>query len=194
MAGELFFILYIGLLALMVAFEMYVLFNNKRVYIRRSCRGLEAILFDWSDKREDIGELAKEIEQFYSQYCQERPETIRVFPNIIAWINAIIFRINSGEIGNLKKYNDHIKSVRDVLESKYPFSRCDKYQQNILTDMEKLKSEENEGAVGSILKRTEEEFLRLSGEIRKNSANNTISLLVGIFGILISVLMAFAKL
>ena len=55
MAGELFFILYIGLLALMVAFEMYVLFNNKRVYIRRSCRGLEAILFDWSDKREEIG-------------------------------------------------------------------------------------------------------------------------------------------
>ena len=57
--------------------------------------------------------------------------------------------------------------------------------------MIKIKTSENELVVQNIIGRTEEEFLRLSGDVRKNNTLNLVSIAVGIIGIVVSILMAF---
>lgn len=57
----------------------------------------------------------------------------------------------------------------------------------------KLKAPENEGIVQNIANRTEEEFLRLSGDIKRNSRLNVVSIAIGAVGIVVSILMAIIK-
>ena len=59
--------------------------------------------------------------------------------------------------------------------------------------MEKIKTSENAILVQNIINRTEDEFLRLSGDIKKNSLLNIISIAIGIIGIIVSILMATMK-
>lgn len=57
-------------------------------------------------------------------------------------------------------------------------------------DMDKLKTPDNEILVRNVINRTEEEFLRLSIENKKNNKLNMISIAIGIMGIAVSVLTA----
>ena len=57
-------------------------------------------------------------------------------------------------------------------------------------DMDKLKTTDNEILVRNVINRTEEEFLRLSIENKKNNKLNMISIAIGIMGIAVSVLTA----
>lgn len=56
-----------------------------------------------------------------------------------------------------------------------------------------MKTPENEILVQNIINRTEEEFLRLSGDIKKNNRLNIISIAIGVIGIVVSILMAMIK-
>ena len=87
-----------------------------------------------------------------------------------------------------------MKNARDLLAKNNPYNKCEKYQQGILNDISRLQTKENEIVVQNIINRTEEEFLRLTGEVEKNNKLNMISILIGISGIIVSVLMTFVKL
>lgn len=57
-----------------------------------------------------------------------------------------------------------------------------------------MKTPENEILVKNIVSRIEEEFLRLSGEIKKNNRLNIISIAISVLGIAVSILMTTIKL
>lgn len=56
-----------------------------------------------------------------------------------------------------------------------------------------MRTPENEILAQNIISRTEEEFLRLSTDIKKNNRLNVVSIAIGIIGIVVSVLMAIIK-
>ena len=85
------------------------------------------------------------------------------------------------------------KAIRDELECMNQFNKCEKYQQDILHDIQKLETKENKIIISNIVKRTEDEFIRLSRDINKNSKANRISIIIGIIGIVVSICMAFVK-
>ena len=61
-----------------------------------------------------------------------------------------------------------------------------------LHDLSKIDA--NEIVVRNIIKRTENEFIRLTIDVKKNERNNKISILVGIAGILVSIIMTVINL
>ncbi len=199
MSTESFIFTYVTLLVLMIAIEIYLFSKDKIKYIRESCKGLESILSccDISKLRDDqfLSEIANDIEGFYNRYSQERPDLRRFFPNVIIWLDAIIFRIDFKYKYAIKIEDNEkiIKRARDILEKEHPFNKCEKYQQDILKDIEKLENCDNKIIIQNLTQRTEQEFLRLSSDIKKNQRNNAISMMIGIVGIIISVLMAFVK-
>lgn len=56
--------------------------------------------------------------------------------------------------------------------------------------MIKIRTPENEILVQNIINRTEEEFIKLSGDIKKNNRLNIVSIAIGTLGIAVSILMA----
>lgn len=183
---------YIILVPILIGAEIYVLSNDKGKYLRNCYKGLKSIL-----KIENISKdtLAKEIELFYFRYSQEKPGMKKFFPNVITWIDAIIIRIdlNYGYANEFKENVILLKEARDILAEKYPYSKCENYQQDILLDIEKLKTHENESIVYNILRRIEDEFLKLSSDNKKNKRSSTISTLIGVIGILVSILIGLIK-
>ena len=192
-----FLVIYFILLLIMVTCEIWLLSNNKRKYLRMSYQSLKSISEDFC-KREttfDGKKFSYEINRFYNEYLQEIPQLKKHYPNVVIWLDAIIFRVDFGkkDASVLKQYIYNLKIARDILEIENPFNKCEKYQQGILCDIEKMKTPENEILVQNIVNRTEEEFLRLSGDIKKNNRLNIISIAVGILGIAVSILMAIIK-
>ena len=188
-----FIILYCIILSVAIIIEIYILHNDKRRYIRRSYIGLLSIL----SKRDEYKyeDFVNEIERFYDRYYQARPAIKKSFPNVIIWLDEIIFRIDIGigHSGKLEEYNMMLKDVRNTLGLRYPFCKCEEYQQSILQDISKIRNKDNEALIDNIINRTEEEFLKLSSDIKKNQFQNAISIMIGIIGIIVSVLMAFMK-
>lgn len=135
--------------------------------------------------------LAEELNRFYNEYAQETPKFRKTYPNVVLWLDAILFRIDYGSrhAEKLRPYAQLLKSSRDVLAKDYPYNRCEKYQQSILRDLEKTKTEGNEIIIQNIIDRTQEEFLRLSALTRKNSRQNYVSIAIGITGIVVSVIL-----
>ncbi|MCM1184848.1 MAG: hypothetical protein NC337_15880 [Roseburia sp.] len=111
------------------------------------------------------------------------------------WIDAILFRIDceSRYTFGLKNYVLILKSARDLIQKENPFSKYEKYQRGILCDLADLETPADKPIVHNILDRTEQEFLRLSGNIRKNTALNVVSIAIGVIGIVVSILMASVK-
>lgn len=181
------------ILVAVIGFEIYVLFNNKGQYLKTSYKALENICKLCDSNNTEV--LAREINRFYEEYVQEDAQTKKFFPNVVVWIDAIIFRIDCGykHASILKEYENSLKCIRDELETKNPFNKCEKYQQDILRDISKIKTNENEIIVQNIIKRTEDEFIRLSTDIRKNSRSNKISITLGVAGIVVSIIMALIK-
>lgn len=192
MSAEIFLLIYVLLIIFMIVIELLAIKNNKGPYLKTSYQALKII----SDKSDNIEDLSKEIVRFYNEYVQEQPQILRFFPNVIVWIDAIIFRIDSGYKSALILVDnvDEIKNARDILEAKNPYNKCEKYQQGILCDISKLETTENSLVVHNLLDRTEEEFLRLSCEIQKNNRLNVTSIAIGVIGIIVSILMAMLKL
>ena len=164
---------------------IYLSYNNKAVYIKTSYKALANICK--ANDKQDINIISKEIERFYDGYVQEDAHIEKFFPNVVLWLDAIIFRIDSGRLSPLKEYGSILKNARDQLEKQNPFNKCEKYQQDILHDLSKIDA--NEIVVRNIIKRTENEFIRLTTDVKKNERNNKISILVGIAGILVSIIM-----
>ena len=192
MSAEIFLLIYVLLIIFMIMIELLAIKNNKGPYLKTSYQALKII----SDKSDNIEDLSKGIVRFYNEYVQEQPQILRFFPNVIIWIDAIIFRIDSGYKSALILVDnvDEIKNARDILEAKNPYNKCEKYQQGILCDISKLETTENSIVVHNLLDRTEEEFLRLSCEIQKNNRLNVTSIAIGVIGIIVSILMAMLKL
>lgn len=188
-----FLLIYLVILVAVIGFEIYVLFNNKGQYLKTSYKALENICKLCDSNNTEV--LAREINRFYEEYVQEDAQTKKFFPNVVVWIDAIIFRIDCGykHASILKEYENSLKCIRDELETKNPFNKCEKYQQDILRDISKIKTNENEIIVQNIIKRTEDEFIRLSTDIRKNSRSNKISITLGVAGIVVSIIMAIIK-
>ena len=106
---------------------------------------------------------------------------------------ALLIDLDNGYTKDLKDNVILFKEIRDILALKYPYSKCENYQQDILIDIDKLKTNGNETVVDNISRRIEDEFLKLTGDNKKNKRNNTISTLIGVVGILISILMGIIK-
>lgn len=199
MSAEIFLFIYILFLFSFESMIGYVIIHDKRRCIRQSCIGLTAVLsrfaYNKCINQELVLKTVDEIEEFYDRFSRKRPDFKKTYPNIIMWIDAIILRMELGyEFAlNLLYFEVLIKDSRDMLIKKYPFSKCEKYQQDILKDIQTLGNCDNLPIIQNILQRTEEEFLRLSSDIKKNKRGNTISIIIGIVGIITSILMALVK-
>ena len=197
MGAVVFLVVYVIFLIAMVIIEVYILSNDKSKYLNISYKSLTSICerLCVENTTPSSKELADELNRFYNEYAQEMPQLKRFYSNVVVWIDAIIFRIDYGnkKAGVLKQHIQALKEASDLLEAENPFNKCEKYQQSILRDIEKMKTPENEILAQNIISRTEEEFLRLSTDIKKNHRLNVVSIAIGIIGIVVSVLMAIIK-
>lgn len=197
MGAVTFLVIYVILLVAMVIVEVYILSNDRSKYLNISYKSLKSICENLCTENAipNSKVLSNELIRFYNEYVQEMPQLKRFYSNVVVWIDAIIFRIDYGnkKAGVLKQYIQALKEARDILEEENPFNKCEKYQQSILRDIKKMRTSENEILVQNIIGRTEEEFLRLSGDIKKNNRLNIISITIGIIGIAVSILMAIIK-
>ena len=194
MDGVTFLTSYIVLVFVIVMAEIVVLGNNKGQYLRESYNAIKFICYKSINESsiDDVDYLADEINRFYNEYVQEEPQIKKRFANVVVWMDAVIFRIDCGykRAAILKDYIGILKRTRDVLEKRNPYNKCEKYQQEILGDMDKLKTPDNEILVQPILYKKAPDFLRLSIENKKNNKLNMISIAIGIMGIAVSVLTA----
>lgn len=192
-----FFAIYIIFMIIVIIIEICLLSNDKSKYLNRSYKAIKFICDSWcKDDASNGKNISIELKRFYDEYVQEVPSFKKFYPNVVVWMDSVIYRITCGneKTKDLKPYIKYLKEARDIMEGKNPFNRCEKYQQNILFDMKKLQNSENEIVMQNIINRTEEEFLRLSGEAKKNQKQNRMSMLLGFAGIIVSILMAFVKL
>lgn len=191
--GELIFMIsYIAIMILLVVAEIYLLSNDKVRYLNTSYKALSNICSkNRNDESYDLGLFANEINRFYDEYVQEVPKIKKFFPNVVMWIDSIIFSVDCGNkrADVLKEHVSFLKDARDRLEQDNPFNKCERHQQDILRDISRMETNENEIVVQNIIKRTEEEFIRLCGDARKNEKANKISIAIGIIGIVVSIIM-----
>lgn len=174
--------------------------DDKQTHIKRTARGLKNILKEY-DKEEipeevaDIQKVSDDVKLLYDEYIQELPNAKKFFPNIIVWLDLILLQLSleRKRVQSLEKYYNLLKNVRDFLNKNNPYSNCTQYQQGILKDINGLKSEHNIMIVDNIIGRTESEFIRLENSIKKNERSNKLSIMIGVVGIIISIILAVIK-
>lgn len=174
--------------------------DEKFKHLKRCFKGLKNTLDPYLDKVEytsdlDISSISKDIQLFYDEYLQEYPSVKKYFPNVVILLNAIILKINLGNkiFLDLKPFHPLLKEVRDTLKQLNPYNNCSKYQQAILNDMYDLANSQNMTTIKNIIDRTENEFMRLTTDIKKNEKSNRLSLMIGILGIIVSIFMTIFK-
>ena len=98
MSAESFLIIYLIMIMLMAVFEIFLLTNNKGQYLKTSYKSLKGICENITKGNEVNKEevLATEITRFYNEYIQEEPQIKKFFPNVVVWVDAIIFRVDCG--------------------------------------------------------------------------------------------------
>lgn len=197
MDAAIFLTIYILFILITVAIEIYILANNKLKYLRLSYRPIKAICDDLS---KDVSLpcskiISNELNRFYNEYIQETPQLKKFYSNVVVWLDAVIFRIDLGDkrASILTPHVQSLKQARDLLAEENPFNKCEKYQQGILHDIEKIKTSDNEIIVQNIINRTYEEFLRMSSDIKKNNRLNIVSIAIGIIGVFVSIFMAIIQ-
>ena len=101
------------------------------------------------------------MNRLYTEYVREYAKFKKFYPNIIVWLDAIIFRLDTyKKISQiLIDKSSIIKDARDLLEKERPFYQCNEYQQEILNDVTKLKNGDNSIVVKNILDRIITELL-----------------------------------
>lgn len=147
----------------------------------------------------DIPDLSGEIAKYYDSYAKYNPSVRQRYPSIINWMDDILLQTNmfngskhkrSKKYGILfDEYYDTLQAVQRLYEQRYPFYRCTSNQVQILEDIAGMKSEDNAIMVENLLRKTEDEFIRLTSEGKKNERTNYISIAIGVAGILVSVLL-----
>lgn len=196
MSTQNFLLTYVVLMLATAVLEVLFLSNDGIKYLKVSCKALTNIIINLDFSNNLQPEMvSKELVRFYNEYTQDTPRIKKFYPNVMIWIDAILFRIDCGRpsASDLKEYVLILKLARDILQKENPFSKCEKYQQGILCDLADLETPDNKLVVRNVLSRTEQEFIRLSGDIKKNSALNIVSIAIGVMGIIVSILMAIVK-
>ena len=188
---EFFLAIYVILIIIAIILEVYLLANDKYRYVRVSINHLSTVL-QRNKNIDTINLMAKELNRLYVEYVREYAKFKKFYPNIIVWLDAIIFRLDTyKKISQiLIDKSSIIKDARDLLEKERPFYQCNEYQQEILNDVTKLKNEDNSIVVKNILDRIITEFNRQSYDNTRNRILNSVSLIIGITGILVSVILA----
>ena len=188
---EFFLAIYVILIIIAIILEVYLLANDKYRYVRVSINHLSTVL-QRNENIDTINLMAKELNRLYTEYVREYAKFKKFYPNIIVWLDAIIFRLDTyKKISQiLIDQSSIIKDARDLLEKERPFYQCNEYQQEILNDVTKLKNGDNSIVVKNILDRIITEFIRQNHDNTRNRILNSVSLIIGITGILVSVIMA----
>ena len=188
---EFFLAIYVILIIIAIILEVYLLANDKYRYVRVSINHLSTVL-QRNENIDTINLMAKELNRLYTEYVREYAKFKKFYPNIIVWLDAIIFRLDTyKKISQiLIDKSSIIKDARDLLEKERPFYQCNEYQQEILNDVTKLKNGDNTIVVKNILDRIITEFNRQNYDNTRNRILNSVSLIIGITGILVSVIMA----
>ena len=147
----------------------------------------------------DVEELAEEIQRYYDSYCKYNPSVRQRYSSIINWMDDVLLQTNMFISSNNRRkrkygvwfdeYYDTLLLVQQLFEQRHPFYRCTSSQSQILEDISGLSNPENRIAVEGILKKTEEEFVHLTEDGKKNERTNYISIAIGVAGILVSVLL-----
>ena len=188
---EFFLAIYVILIIIAIILEVYLLANDKYRYVRVSINHLSTVL-QRNKNIDTINLMEKELNRLYIEYVREYAKFKKFYPNIIVWLDAIIFRLDTyKKISQiLIDKSSIIKDARDLLEKERPFYQCNEYQQEILNDVTKLKNEDNSIVVKNILDRIITEFNRQNYDNTRNRILNSVSLIIGITGILVSVILA----
>ena len=188
---EFFLAIYVILIIIAIILEVYLLANDKYRYVRVSINHLSTVL-QRNENIDTINLMAKELNRLYTEYVREYAKFKKFYPNIIVWLDAIIFRLDTyKKISQiLIDKSSIIIDARDLLEKERPFYQCNEYQQEILNDVTKLKNGDNSIVVKNILDRIITEFIRQNHDNTRNRILNSVSLIIGITGILVSVIMA----
>ena len=188
---EFFLAIYVILIIIAIILEVYLLANDKYRYVRVSINHLSTVL-QRNENIDTINLMAKELNRLSTEYVREYAKFKKFYPNIIVWLDAIIFRLDTyKKISQiLIDKSSIIKDARDLLEKERPFYQCNEYQQEILNDVTKLKNGDNSIVVKNILDRIITEFIRQNHDNTRNRILNSVSLIIGITGILVSVIMA----
>ena len=164
-------------------------------------KGLRRILErqDANKQMDDVEELAGEIRKYYISYAKLNPTVNQRYSGIISWMDDILLQTNmfSDKTRGRKKkfgiwfdeYYDTLLLVQEIFEKENPFYRCTSSQTQILEDIAGLKNEQNNIQIDALVKKAEEEFVRLNTEGKKNERSNYISIAIGFAGILVSVLL-----
>lgn len=143
---------------------------------------------------EDLEGIALEISQYYSSYAKHNPSIHKRYACIVNWIDDVLMQTNlfNGQKHKwgswFEGYYTLLEQVQSLLEKRYPFYRCTSGQTQILLDLAALDPGKSTGIQG-ILRKTEDEFIRLNRDQRKNERSNRLSIAIGITGILVSVLL-----
>lgn len=159
-------------------------------------KGLRRILEreESAGRLDDTQALAAEISNYYESYVKYNPAIHQRYASIINWIDDILLQTNMIKKRNkygiwFDEYYEALKKVQQHYESKYPFYRCTSNQAQILEDIRSLTSGADEGSATALLRKTEDEFIRLTKEGIKNERVNYVSVAIGVAGILVSVLL-----
>ena len=106
---EVILILYITVMVLLYTVMLVLMFNDKGQYIKLSCKALKEICATNIENGRDI--LLKEINRFYEEYSNENGKFRKNYPNVIKWLDAIIFRVDCGKasMAVLKEFIVEIK-------------------------------------------------------------------------------------
>lgn len=178
-----YFIILIGCFVYSIIFSI----RDKNSYMRVACK---RILSTIECMDNDLSDLDMEIERLYIGYSNNVPSIKKVYPNVVTWLEDIVYRINGGFIytKGLKQYIKEIKNARDKLCEKYPFYECEKYQQEILEDLKKIEDISNGNiiVIENIITRVRDEFFRLNMETKKNNKINFLSLILTVISIIIT--------
>lgn len=91
-----FLVIYVVLLFAMIICEIWILSNDKSRYLKISYRSLKSICetFYDKDKALDSKFFSLEINRFYNEFLQEMPQLKKHYPNVVVWLDAIIFWID----------------------------------------------------------------------------------------------------
>lgn len=191
---EIIIIIYFVALFVLLVWIAYVYSRDKNSYMKVACSRLLSTIKCMND---ELNNLDVEIEKLYMGYSNSVPSVKKVYPNVVVWLEDIVYRINGDfkYARKLKPYIKDIKSARNALCKKYPFSDCEKYQQEILGDLKKLENMDekldNSIVIDNLIARIKGEFFRLNNETSKNNKLNFISAFITIISIIVTILSLF---
>lgn len=187
-----------GLYAIACAIICSAMFVSAMAY-RDLGKGLLRILQrrEQANGLNDIEGLTEEITRYYNSYARHNPAVHKRYACIVNWIDDVLMQTNMFDGQKFKwgswfsPYYGTLERVQALLEQRFPFYKCTAAQVQILRDIAAL--ETSAGSTEELLRKSENEFIRLNSDGKKNEQNNRISIVIGITGILVSVLLTILQ-